>query len=193
MKRKLFVDLDGVCYDTIKRICELYNEDFRYYDGFEMARPSQIQSWDFEELQLVNKNYIDYYFTQPRFFDGLNQYAFSKIYIQKLLWDGYSITFVSKGSAPNLKLKQKWKDEHYPECDLVGVPLNHDKSQVNMAGGILIDDELRNLSTSNASVKICFGNVYPWNEEWNGLRCADWYQVYQKIKEVESEDKVSQN
>lgn len=47
----------------------------------------------------------------------------------------------------------------------------------DMEGGIIIDDVASNLESSNASLKICFGKVYPWNEKWEGIRAYDWLEV----------------
>ena len=47
-----------------------------------------------------------------------------------------------------------------------------------MSGGILIDDSANNLITSNADVKkICYGDIYEWNKDWEGKRCWNWYEV----------------
>lgn len=56
-----------------------------------------------------------------------------------------------------------------------------------MNGGLFIDDSAHNLETSNAETKICFGEIYPWNMEWNGKHCWDWNIIYQLYK-AELED-----
>lgn len=188
MRRDLFIDLDGVCYDTIGRICALYNEDFQYYDGFERIKSEQITSWDFNELRLTTKSYIDYYFCQPRFFEKLKLMPFVITYIDRLICDGYKVTFISKGEKPNLRLKDIWIKDNLPLCNYIGVPIHQDKSIIDMGGCIFIDDSISNLSTSNADYKICFGKVYPWNADWEGIRCKDWFNVYKKIREIENEN-----
>ena len=52
-----------------------------------------------------------------------------------------------------------------------------DKSEIDMTDGIFIDDSYNNLITSNATEKICFGDVYSWNEKWNGKRLANWMDI----------------
>ncbi len=52
-----------------------------------------------------------------------------------------------------------------------------DKSCIDMSGGILIDDEQRYLDNSNANMKVCFGDKYEWNEDWNGKRCFNWIEL----------------
>lgn len=45
---KLFVDFDGVIVNTITAICDLYNEDFKYYNDYKYVFPEQIKTWNFE-------------------------------------------------------------------------------------------------------------------------------------------------
>lgn len=41
----------------------------------------------------------------------------------------------------------------------------------------VIDDVSKNLKTSNATHKICFGEIYDWNRNWNGIRYSSWYDI----------------
>ena len=59
-----------------------------------------------------------------------------------------------------------------------------DKSHIDMSDGIFIDDSVNNLETSNAAIKICFGDEYPWNEKWKGIRCANWHEVENYIERM---------
>ena len=185
---RVVIDLDGVVFDTIDRICALYNEDFEYYTGFTRVESTNINTWEFTELYCATPEYINQYFNQPRFFTGLKIMPCAKWIINKLA-DKYEIHFVSTGNMPNLRLKQIWKDQHFPYARLTGVNLdNHkDKSHIDMSNSIQLDDRSDNLKTSNAAVKICYGKVYPWNEDWQGIRCETWSEVYGKIRKVVEE------
>ena len=59
----------------------------------------------------------------------------------------------------------------------VNLQYHSDKSHVYMKDGIFLDDSAYNLITSNAKEKICFGDMYSWNENWNGLRLYNWKDV----------------
>ena len=50
-----------------------------------------------------------------------------------------------------------------------------------MQGGILIDDNSSNLKTSSADILICYGDVYSWNEDWEGKRYFNWYEIYNHL------------
>lgn len=52
-----------------------------------------------------------------------------------------------------------------------------DKSHIDMSDGILIDDPVRMLETSNAQEKYCFGDIYSWNKDWAGKRLMNWTDI----------------
>ena len=54
---------------------------------------------------------------------------------------------------------------------------HNDKSHIDMSDSIFIDDSYKNLATSNAKEKICFGDKYSWNEQWEGKRLLNWMEV----------------
>lgn len=182
---RIAIDLDGVVFNTIKKICQLYNEDFQYYVNYTEILPEYIRTWDFDEMVCASREYIDQYFCQPRFFENLDLMPCAKWIIRKLS-DDFEINFVSSGRIPNLKLKEIWKQQFFPYARLIGVDIeNHqDKSHIDLRDAIFIDDSANNLQTSNALYKICFGEVLPWNENWEGLRYQTWVEVYGGIKKI---------
>lgn len=183
MKKKLFIDFDGTLVNTIKRITELYNEDFKYYEGFSSIEWSAVETWSFNELSCASKAYINQYFNQPRFFDeSLEIMPFASIALG-MLRDKYDIYVVSMGETPNLRAKKLWLKRHLPYVEFVGCNLNdhHDKSHIDMKDGIIVDDNEGNLCTSNAAIKICFGDIYDWNKNFDGIRCENWRMVLSEL------------
>lgn len=166
----------------------MYNEDFKYYSDYKYILPEQIKTWDFEELDCASREYINTYFNQQRFFDRLNFMPQAYETLRKFALQG-EVIIVSSGYNPNLRAKEKWCKEHLPFCQFIGVNLKEykDKSHIDMNDGLFIDDSAHNLKTSNADTKICYGEIYPWNKEWNGKHCWDWNMIYQLYK-AELED-----
>lgn len=96
----------------------------------------------------------------------------------------YDISIVSMGNYPNLILKEEWIKECLPFCKFIGCDFDNykDKSHIDMSEGVFIDDSKQNLETSNANIKICFGDKYSWNEEYKGVRCYYWIDVLKFLK-----------
>lgn len=101
------------------------------------------------------------------------------------LKDKYKIIIVSMGVKSNLFGKEIWIKDNLPFAKFIGVDMERykDKSHIDMSNGILIDDEQRYLVRSNANIKICFGDEYKWNENWEGKRCFNWIELENYLME----------
>lgn len=186
---KIYCDADGVILNSIAAICSMYNEDFKYYDGFTPVKWWEVNTWDFEECSCASKEYIDSYFTQPRFFKVVTYMDWAKEVLDELK-DEYEIVIVSAGKIPNLRVKKEFFKENLPYCTFIGVDSDvyPDKSHIDMSDGVLfMDDTSSNLRTCNAPIKACFGDEYSWNEDWNGFRVRNWNDVREFIRELKGD------
>lgn len=175
-----FIDMDLTLYNTVKCITELYDQDFKYYSDYKKIPWQEVKSWNFNELSASTPEYINTYFNQKRFFDNVEIFPNAKEVIKNLS-NVYDIVFVSHGYSPNLRLKKEWISENFPYAGFIGVNLKYhkDKSCVDMENGIFIEDTPKNLETSNASIKICYGD-YDWNHNYKNyktLRACNWKDV----------------
>lgn len=183
--KKLYVDFDNTIVNTNKAICSLYDEDFKWYKKYEKVDWTSINTWNFEELKCASTEYINYYFNQPRFFNRL-EFMDNAFEALLALYEKYDITIVSMGYSPNLKGKEKWCKKHIPflKREFINLKKFSDKSHIDMSDGILIDDASKNLKTSNANVRICFGDLKNWNNDWNGLRRNNWCVLFKELYEI---------
>jgi 5'(3')-deoxyribonucleotidase len=180
-KRKLFLDFDLTIVNSMKKICDIYNEVYANHPKFVPADWTKNTSWDFKEVcPLTTREEINKWFGEERFFENLEFMENAEEVINELS-QRYDICVASMGAEPNLSLKRKWIAEHLP-CVKEYYPCNwdlglHDKSHIDMSDCIFIEDSGDMLTTSNATIKICYGKIYPWNEKWNGRRCWDWLEI----------------
>lgn len=174
---KLFLDFDGVIGDTVKAACQMYNEDYAFHDDFVGVEPEQIDTWDFKELTLAKKKEFYRYFNTRRFFDLLEPMPGAIETIQGVS-DLFNIDICTIGTKENLRGKEFWLMQHVNAgYGFIGLTDVHDKSSVDMSGGIFVDDKADNLRSSNASLKICFGQEHEWNRDWDGIRCRSWKEL----------------
>lgn len=176
--KKIYIDFDNVCVNSIKAIVSLYNEDFSAYKKFHNVYWWHINTWKFEECNCAKTKQINTYFNQPRFFERVDFMPGAQEVITELS-EYYKPVIVSMGFSPNLKLKKEWLNENLPgiKYSLVNLKKHSDKSHIDMSDGILFDDSTKNLFTSNAIENICFGDLSSWNQEWKGRRCMNWTDV----------------
>lgn len=180
---KLFIDMDGVVFNTIEAIVHMYDDDFSTYSDYKKILWTEINTWDFTELNCASRDYINAYFNQKRFFDFVKPMDNFEEIIDRLK-EKYEIKFCSMGYTPNLRRKETYVKERYPFAEFIGINFKEypDKTHINMCDGVIIDDSISNLQNSNAQLKVLFGEDYPWNKGWNGLRCYNWYDVERSLK-----------
>ena len=176
--KSVYFDIDCTTMNTIKAICDLYNDDFKYYKDYRHIDWWEVNSWDFVELNCATKEYINTYFNQPRFFSELEFMPWAKEVISELS-EVYQINFVSMGFKPNLILKEKYFLDKFPNSNFIGINMKKykDKAHIDMSDGLCLDDGATNLITCNAKDKALFGEVYPWNQKWTGRRLINWADV----------------
>lgn len=187
MKKKLFVDFDNTIVDSIDAIVSLYNEDFKYYKNFKHVHSCNVTSYDFKELTLATKDYIDGLWTQPRFFKRL-KFIYEAKEALSILKRDYDIYIVTMGYFPNLVQKRMWIAENLPFVkDIICIDLYQyqDKSNVDMKNQTVLDDDSKMLRSTNAAIKIMFGDVCEWNKDWDGMRCYNWPEVISFLKNME--------
>ena len=180
-KKKLILDFDGVIVNTIEAIARMYNYHYEGEEGFVPARWWEVNSWNFtDECPLMDEPTLCGFFDSKELFEYLEFMNWADEFIWKLA-DFYDISVCSTGTPENLQMKKTWIKKYIP-CvkEFVGVNLNDysDKAHVDMSGCIFVDDNESNLFTSNASEKICFGDLYTWNENWTGRRVFNWADLY---------------
>lgn len=177
MKTKLFVDFDGVIVNAIKAYCETYNHYYKDIPGFRPADHELVDNWNLSEQCPLAQNNVENIFGDSYFFEVVEfmDYAYKSLLALSKLYDIHIVTI---GNTDNLAFKNRWIESNLPFIDNVilirneGVKMN--KSMINMEDGIFIDDVKDNLDSTNAKIKICFGEIYDWNKGWDGARYYGW-------------------
>lgn len=185
---KIYCDFDGVITHSVKRIVDMYNEDFCYYKDFKKIDHNDVNTWGFEELTLADKKTIDHYFNRLRFFDKLEFMPGAYEFLSRLAKQ-HEIIIVSMGYSPNLRGKTEWIKEHLPFAKFIACNYKEysDKAHVDMSDGAFIDDSSKNLLTSNSPFPILYGETFAWNENWTGTTKRTWNDIYEYITEISKE------
>ncbi len=192
-RKMLYVDYDGVIYDTITALAELYNEDFKYYEDFQPASVSNLHKYDMSDMcPLATHEQIIHYFSTAHLYNNYHARLLNSNIVNALTKMGYTLTCVTIGTIANLRIKQQWLNQLSLQ-NLVGFNENtEDKSEFDMSDGILIDDSWKNLVTSNAKYKIHFGTTKDWDKEFEAMaitddyiQCDDWAEIFNTLGELE--------
>lgn len=166
----LYVDVDGVLIQSVKRLCDIlntrYNKSVNWRD---------VKRWDLVDCYPTSTQEIE------EIFDGGNFWCYIEDYIMPdskealaILSETYNIVAVSIGSFQNICFKTEFLKQHFPMIkEFVALAkegtLKMNKSLVNMGGksNYFIDDVLSNIKSSNCENKILFSEL-GLKTEWNG-------------------------
>lgn len=187
MKRKFIVDLDSTIADSHRAYCDAYNEIYKDHKDFKKADNSLVERWDLL-CQCPLEKSVENIFGNKMFFDNLK--LFPNAYEELLKLDEeYDIAICSIGSYNNISHKSQWIQKNLPFIKNSILVINNgcktDKSIVNMADSLFMDDHMNNLLSSNAKFKLCFGKKFVWNEKWEGHWITTWENAFNKVKEIE--------
>jgi 5'(3')-deoxyribonucleotidase len=191
MKTKMFIDYDDTIVNTKKAFCEVYNDLYRLEPYFVPADWTKNREWNFTDTcpLVKDRGEVEHIFCNPLFFHYLGFYDLFTKSVLKQLAENYDLYICTIGWLENIAMKAIWMKEHLPFVNkhiFINNSISHmDKSDINMANCIFIDDNMQNLLSSSASVKICFGKVFEWNKEWKGLRAYESLDLIQILGDLE--------
>lgn len=191
MKRDLYIDFDSTIVNSDKAICEIYNENYKDYDGFVPADWRKHQNWAYTEIcplvHATEENPVQVvkdYFGSQAFFDHLEFYPDAKEVIGKLT-EKYKVIICTSAFPMNASRKVLWIEEHLKEVDEIIILINksgngYGKSRVAMMeeDAIFIDDHPKNLYSTKASQKYLFKfKETDFNGGWDGPVVSNWKEI----------------
>jgi 5'(3')-deoxyribonucleotidase len=179
--KRIFLDYDGVIVNSRKAYCDTYAQLYANCEDYVHPNWKCVTEWELTKMCPLSKEDLfghDLFFYDLEFMNG----AKSKI---ENLSTRFDIIICTIGSYDNVAKKSQWIKHRLPAIKktiFINNGANHlDKSIINMQNSIMIDDVSNNLYSSNAEVKICFGDEFAWNRDWEGTRCYNWSELYREL------------
>lgn len=173
----IYLDFDNTIVESNKRIIDIINKKYN------LSKTEQdLKDFDFNSIHPITLQEKTEMFESDEFYDGLEFKPYVLDVLNKYK-DSYELIIVSKGTPLNLKKKEKWLIEHIPfNYKFIGIDGHaHNKSSIDMTGGIQIDDSYSCLKT-NADIKILYKsfNNYPWqisDEQESYMYVNSWEDI----------------
>lgn len=179
----MYIDIDNTIVNFTKQAVKKFNElcgtDKKYED---------VIKYDFTDLfpDLTQEKKREIYLNN--FYEGIEKYE-NVDEALKQISKMFKIVFVTRGSKNSLQEKEEWLKNNLDKTikyQFIGLPLETDKSSIDMKKGIIIDDQVDMLKSSNADMKILYADKRI-ETEWNDyLQNIDSYivQDWNEILEI---------
>jgi 5'(3')-deoxyribonucleotidase len=189
-KPNLFIDFDDTSVMSSKAFCDTYNSMFKFFHTFKPADYKINTSWDFIDVcPLLKENNITtaQIFGMHQFYEHLDFFPNAKLVIRALS-EKYNLCLVTIGTDDNIYHKVKFVKERMPFIKNKIYIVNGevmDKSIVKMTeDDVFIDDHQDNLNSTMAGHKIIFGDIKPWNKDFQGVRASNWLDVMKILNKI---------
>ena len=181
MNRRIFLDFDNTICNSSQAFCRSYNYLYKDKPNFKLADWTKVEVYNFKDQCPLVEN-VNIIFESDEFWNSIDFINSNTYEILEKLNEYYEIIICSIGTPKNLARKSLWINKNLPFVNNY-VLLNNgtnimDKSIVDMSNSIIVDDVTKNLDSSNAKVKIIFGDEYEWSKTDRYKRCYNFTDVY---------------
>lgn len=169
----VFLDMDNTIADSQKAFIDTHCE----LHGLVVDK-SYTERWDFKDLfPNITKQEVMEIFTSDLYFERLFPLEGAEEKVKAMTYFGDTVYITTLCHPDILQKKQEWLSLYFPTANYIPIVSKaHDKSIINMKGGIFVDDRKDVLLGSNADTKIlfkCKGNC-DWQQGWSGLWFDNW-------------------
>lgn len=198
---KIGIDIDGVLTDI-----EQWQLDYGSKFVFEQYHKGiiNLEGYDIEEIFNVDEKAEDEFWKKYLYEYAKNEPArkFASEVINKLKDEGKEIYIITARYLTDIdtaegqrmrEIVKKWLEENKIYYDKI-IFSPEDKLDICLQNNIdiMIEDKVENINNISKNIPvICFNARYnkECNEE-NIYRCYSWYDVYNKIKDIENRNKI---
>ena len=179
-RRIIYWDVDDVVLNTSETVIQLINDDYRTPNNISRKEIKDLKDWKMKSIyRPLEEEYIWEALESQRFWEYVRfNTGFIKL-ISSPISKSFQHYFITVGTDANLQIKNQilCKNLQYvldlkEDYEFIGLPPHTEKHIINMAEGIQVDDNLRNLTKTNATIKILLKN----NIETD-------YNVYSKFRD----------
>lgn len=161
-KQLIIWDVDDVVWSAAEVCVDIINE--RFILPYQTPKSvNDIKDWGFKSIYRdITQKDIEDIFASDEFFNRVQLKEGFVTALKSGLLSKYNNVFVTKGSKENLIKKEKCLQRmlggDFEMFEFVGLSMEENKSDINMIGGIIIDDNVNYLKNTNAYLKILLKN-----------------------------------
>ena len=190
----IYIDFDDTIESYIENVVRIVNK--RYNRN---VKHKDIGMWDFSDVypDIPLENIIGV-FGEKEFFKTLK--LKDDVIPTLRRYTKYNhLIIVSKVDGIAIKEKYDWIKEHLIDIgidiEFRGIPLGKSKGIIDMADGIMIDDNAQFLKETNAKYKILYkcDRAFDDTQDWDGDRVSSWKELNKLLHNIISQEKGHTN
>ena len=182
---KIFLDCDDTIINSSECIIDLLNKRNGTNKTIDDLKDFHYRSID----KTLSNDDVVKLFESDDFWSSV-RYNLDFLKYNRFLDNNFEVEVVSCGTKPNLEKKKKYlEDIGYKFTGiLIGDDINLCKRCINMHGGIQIDDNIKSIENTNATIKILLqnGHDFPWNKVKPNIDnlyvVQTWEEIYQILE-----------
>lgn len=190
----IYIDFDDTIASSIENVVRIVNK--RYNRN---VKPQDIGMWDFSDVypDIPLKDIVSV-FGEKEFFKTLK--LKNDVIPTLRRYGKYNhLIIVSKVDGIAIKEKYDWIKEHLIDIgidiEFRGIPLGKSKGIIDMADGIMIDDNAQFLKETNAKYKILYkcDRAFDGTQDWDGYAVSNWKELNKLLHNIISQEKGHTN
>ena len=186
----IYIDFDDTITSSVENVVRIINK--RYNRN---VQAQDIGQWDFSDVypDIPLKTIVNV-FGEKEFFKTL-KLKNDVIPTLRRYAKYNNLIIVSKVDGVAIKEKFDWIKEHLIDIGIDikfrGIPLGKSKGIIDMADGIMIDDNAQFLKETNAKYKILYkcDRAFDDTQDWNGYIVSSWKELNKLLHNIISQEK----
>ena len=190
----IYIDFDDTITSSVENVVRIINK--RYNRN---VKPQDIGKWDFSDVYPdIPLETIVGVFGEKEFFKTLK--LKNDVIPTLRRYGKYNhLIIVSKVDGIAIKEKYDWIKEHLIDIgidiEFRGIPLGKSKGIIDMADGIMIDDNAQFLKETNAKYKILYkcDRAFDDTQDWDGYTVSNWKELNKLLHNIISQEKGHTN
>lgn len=190
----IYIDFDDTITSSVENVVRIINK--RYNRN---VKPQDIGKWDFSDVYPdIPLEDIVGVFGEKEFFKTL-KLKNDVIPTLRRYAKYNNLIIVSKVDGIAIKGKYDWIKEHLMgigiDIEFRGIPLGKSKGIIDMADGIMIDDNAQFLKETNAKYKILYkcDRAFDDTQDWDGYTVSSWKELNKLLHNIISQEKGHTN
>lgn len=192
---EIFIDFDDTITQSVENVVRIVNKRYNLNVDYK-----DVCDWNWQDVYpTIPSSQISSVFGEKEFFNTL-QFKGKALEVLFKYSMRNNIIIVSKIiNRTAMVNKDEWIRKHLigsgVDVEFRAIKITQSKGLIDMAGGIMVDDNAKYLQETNAKYKILFRNdtKFSKQQKWNGIEVDNWADLDKIMRKIIQKEKGISN